>query len=71
MDIEASREAWNFFAQQCESNATGILNPLSTTERSLIRTTDLLGREPKPRVGQVIIYIYSDGSIEKRIGQTN
>jgi polyhydroxybutyrate depolymerase len=67
MDIEASREAWNFFAQQCESNATGILDPLSSTERSIIRIVDVLGRETKGTKNEPLFYIYDDGTVEKKM----
>ncbi len=67
MDIEASREAWNFFAQLCESNPTSITDQALNSERSLLRITDLLGRETKAIPGQVLLYLYSDGSVEKRV----
>ena len=67
MDIEASREAWNFFAQLCESTSTSISDPSLSTERTLIRVTDLLGRKTETSTGQILLYLYSDGSVERRI----
>lgn len=67
MDIEASREAWNFFAQLCETVSTDIPEVSIGKERSLIRITDLLGRDTAPQPGQVLIYVFSDGSVEKRV----
>ena len=64
MDIEASREAWLFFQQLCTPIA-GIeeLN----WDRELIRVIDLMGREVKDKNSKVLLYQYSDGTVEKRI----
>ena len=64
MDIEASREAWLFFQQLCTPIA-GIeeLN----RDRELIRVIDLMGREVKDKNSKVLLYQYSDGTVEKRI----
>ena len=66
MDIEASREAWLFFDQQCDDLAglNGIYNP---SDRVLIKILDLMGREIKDNSSHILIYQYSDGSVEKRI----
>ena len=69
MDIEASREAWNFFQQLCTGTPTSIQTPTQSQEKKLLNITDLLGRETKPKTGQVLLYIYSDGSVEKRLAQ--
>ena len=69
MDIEASREAWNFFAQLCSSDPTGIQEATQTKDRTLLKITDVLGRETKPKLGLVLLYHYSDGSVEKRVTQ--
>ncbi|MDB4655469.1 choice-of-anchor J domain-containing protein [Flavobacteriales bacterium] len=67
MDIEASREAWNFFHQLCSNDPTGIQDATRTQKRTLLRITDVLGRETKPKLGQLLMYIYSDGTVEKKI----
>jgi polyhydroxybutyrate depolymerase len=69
MDIDASREAWNFFNQLCSNDPTGIQNTIQTQERTLLRITDVLGRETKTKLGQLLMYIYSDGTVEKRVVQ--
>jgi polyhydroxybutyrate depolymerase len=66
MDISASREAWLFFEQLC-ANSVGILEVNPTIERQLLRIIDLLGRETEFEKGVVLIYQYSDGSIEKKL----
>ncbi len=37
-----------------------------TTNKELLKVTDLLGRETK-QTNQVLLYIYNDGTVEKRI----
>lgn len=65
MDISASREAWLFFDQLC-------VNPLQMIEfekdsnRQLLRIVDLLGREIPYKNGTIMLYQYSDGSVEKK-----
>jgi polyhydroxybutyrate depolymerase len=72
MDIEASREAWDFFDQLCIDVSTGIETVDSPNkERVLMKITDLLGRETKFQLGTVQIYIFSDGTAEKRVTQLN
>lgn len=65
MDISASREIWTFFEGLC-SDPVAIEEFSTNTERTLIRITDTLGREVKEEKNVLLIYIYSDGSIEKR-----
>ena len=36
-------------------------------DRTVVRVTDLLGREVKPEPGILLLYQYSDGSVEKRL----
>ena len=72
MDIEASREAWNFFDQLCAEVSTGIETVDSPNkERVLMKITDLLGRETNVQLGTVQIYIFSDGTAEKRMTLLN
>ena len=41
--------------------------PARVTEKKLLRITDLLGREVKEIKNQVLLYIYEDGTIERKI----
>ena len=41
--------------------------PARGTEKKLLRITDLLGREVKETKGQVLLYIYKDGTIERKV----
>ena len=39
----------------------------NTTNKELLKVTDLLGRETKGKKNEVLFYIYDDGTVEKRI----
>jgi len=66
MDISASREIWTFFDGLCTS-PVGIEDLTISKARTLIRITDMLGREVKEEKNVVLFYLYSDGSVEKRV----
>ena len=38
-----------------------------TTNKTLLKITDLLGRETKGSKNDVLFYIYDDGTVEKRV----
>ena len=65
-DINASLEAWQFFAQAC-SEPMSVAELMPTGDRTLVRVTDLLGREVSPEPGVLLLFQYSDGSVEKRL----
>ena len=46
---------------------SGILNISTTQSKYLIKVTDVLGRKSKETKNQTLFYIYSDGSVEKKI----
>ena len=58
-----SIDSWHYFSNNC--------NPLAiqehTTNKELLKVTDLLGRETKGTENAVLFYIYDDGTVEKRI----
>ena len=70
MDIDATAEIWNFVSQ---FNINGLINCSSTfqnelinsSERKLVKTIDVLGRESSNVLNNLILYIYDDGSIDK------
>jgi len=45
---------------------TGV-NEVQQVEKQLLKIVDILGRESKPQPNVVLFYIYSDGTVEKRI----
>ena len=65
MDISASREIWMFFDGLC-SSTVGVSNLTANTPRTLLRITDVLGREVQEQTNVLLLYIYSDGTVEKR-----
>jgi hypothetical protein len=46
-------------------NSVGIAE--QTAKKELIRTTDLLGRETKRIKNKSLLYIYNDGTVEKKV----
>lgn len=46
--------------------ATAGINNVSSDSKKLIRITDTMGREVKDQSNRVIIFIYSDGSVERK-----
>lgn len=64
MDIDASREAWMFFQQLCEP-VVGLSTVQSVQNKNLLRVLDLMGREVKNPTSGVVLYQYTDGSIER------
>tara|TARA_R100000697_G_scaffold36183_2_gene48031 strand:- start:2091 stop:4781 length:2691 start_codon:yes stop_codon:yes gene_type:complete len=50
----------------CDSSWTGPL-PKRITNKKLLKITDVLGRSVSDFTNKVLIYIYNDGTIEKRI----
>ncbi len=53
----------------CEPCAlpTGLSSHTSSVQRQLLRITDLLGRTTQFQPGQLLLYYYSDGSVEKKV----
>ncbi len=49
------------------SIVSGFSNPTSTQNRKLIKIIDVLGRETKQSFNTPVFYIYSDGTVEKKI----
>ena len=55
----------NPLPSNCEMN-TAIIEFINM-ERKLLCITDLLGRKTKAQVNRILLYIYDDGTVEKRI----
>lgn len=66
MDIDASREAWLFFESLCESTIE-VEQPMIKDHKKLEKVVDLLGRETQQKTHQILLHIYDDGSVEKKI----
>jgi uncharacterized protein (TIGR02145 family) len=52
---------------RCVKNETSGINELKPTFKSLIRITDIMGRETVVKNNEVLFYLYSDGSFEKKV----
>ena len=48
------------------SNPTSI-NEIGNTDKKLVKVVDLLGRETEVERNKVLLYIYDDGSVDKKI----
>ena len=55
-------DAQHYFSTNCSTTS---INE-QTTNKQLLKVTDLLGRETK-QTNQPLFYIYDDGTVEKRI----
>ena len=69
MDISASIEVWKFFMRfdingslNAEVNDVVEIN----NERTLVKIVDVLGRDAREVRNQILFYIFSDGTTEKR-----
>ena len=61
-------DAQHYFSANCTLfvNLPDILN-ITNTERKLVKITDMLGRKTPIRINTPLLYIYNDGTTEKRI----
>ena len=70
VDAYCCENEWDSICQltydYCDSSYVGPL-PKRYVERRLIAVTDILGRPIKNDKNQVIIYIYNDGTVEKKL----
>ena len=62
-DYTWSTDSWTTFSMNC--NATGIKD--YTSQRKLIKVLDVFGRSVTPKPNMTLLYIYSDGSTEKKL----
>jgi hypothetical protein len=56
----------NFVLVETEEQPNTIFE-LNTNTKQLLKIVDVLGRESKPNSNTPLFYIYSDGTVEKRI----
>ena len=60
----------NFVIEETSEPATVFVtatNEMPQQEKKLVKIVDVLGRESKPKKNTALFYIYSDGTVEKRI----
>jgi trimeric autotransporter adhesin len=58
-----SKDSWTTFSTNC--SPTGIKD--SASKRKLIKVLDVFGRSVTPKPNMTLLYIYSDGSTEKKL----
>ena len=71
-DINASAEVWNFVSKYdmdglIGCNTTNLPNTQTINSKNLINIVDIFGRKSKRLKNQLLIYIYDDGTTEKKI----
>ena len=71
-DINASAEVWNFVSKYdmdglIGCNSTNIPDVQILNSRTLINTVDIFGRESNGLKNQLLIQVYDDGTVEKKI----
>ena len=69
MDVSASIEVWKFFMRFDINGSLG--SPVNDVveidhERTLLKIVDILGRDAREVKNQMLFYIFSDGTTEKR-----
>jgi polyhydroxybutyrate depolymerase len=67
-DIDSTELLWEFFTSVCAQSANNIAAiPPQSLPRFIVRTTDMMGRSVPNGVSGVLLYQYSDGTVEKRV----
>ena len=61
--LNNSIDPQHYFSNNCSTTAI----QEHTTNKELLKVTDLLGRETKGTKDEILFYIYDDGTVEKRI----
>ena len=58
-------DSWTTFSNNC--NPSTSIFDVKNTKRKLLRVVDLLGNNVQPRYNVPLLYIYSDGTVEKKM----
>ena len=68
-DIDSTELIWEFFSAACEESTNSIASetPSTLLAKKVIRVMDLMGRTTEIEPNRLQLYLYSDGSVEKRI----
>lgn len=59
-------DSWTTFSNNC-SPSTSIVDVSQQPKRKLLRVVDLLGNNVQPKHNIPLLYIYSDGTVEKKM----
>ena len=71
-DINANIEVWNFVSKfdmngLIGCNSTSIFKDNIVHPKNLLKVVNLLGKETKQKANQLLLHIYDDGTVEKKI----
>ena len=66
MDFYSPQVIWDFLENKSCPQTNNINEGSQVFSKKIIKITDALGREVKNKSGEILWYIYDDGSIEKR-----
>jgi polyhydroxybutyrate depolymerase len=67
MDLNSSQKIWEFFNLMQSSETTSIAQSKTSTSKKLVKICNLLGQQTKTEYNTPLFYMYSDGSVEKKI----
>ncbi len=67
MDIDASQKAWEFFNKMLATESTAIQANKANDNKKLLKITNVLGQETAAKFNIPLLYIYNDGTVEKRL----
>jgi hypothetical protein len=58
-----------YFSNNCNNSCSSITSTIQEhdTNKEMLKVTDLLGRETKGKKNEPLLYLYDDGTVEKRI----
>ena len=65
-DFWASEEIWDFF-NQTTNNTLDLYEEINTQIKEVVKITDLIGRETPFKPNTPLLYIYNDGTVERKM----
>ena len=65
-DINTQNEIWEFFTKYLSIPANSDIKPNSKDKKILIKRLNLLGQEVKGNYHGTVLYLYDDGTVEKK-----
>ena len=66
MDINSSEKIWEFFSLMMETETSTNLEKPQSKQRELLKIINLLGQETQEIKNTPLLFIYKDGSVEKK-----
>ena len=66
-DINTQNEIWDFFTKYLSIPANSDIELSSKNKKILIKRLNLLGQEVNGSYNGIVLYLYDDGTVEKKI----